>query len=79
MSELGRDYLQDEFCHEAEPPTWTTKEGEEIRVRDMDDDHLLNTIVYLERTYGHEEYLPFMWEDMEDERIRRGLDWKENT
>lgn len=30
--------------------TWKTKEGLIVRIKDMDDKHLVNTISYLERT-----------------------------
>lgn len=57
---------------------WTTREGKTMKISDMTDDHLCNTILYLSRrikevcsllTYPLEEKL----KPLEKERERRGL------
>ena len=35
-------------------PTWTTRDGTVVKVKDMSDKHLLNTIRFLRRTAGRE-------------------------
>ena len=35
----------------GEPGMWTTARGETLKIRDMDDRHLLNTIAFVERDY----------------------------
>ena len=41
---FDEDWLDDELYD-----TWITKEGEMIRIQDMDDKHLINAIKYLKR------------------------------
>lgn len=68
------------FKREAETLYWTTNDRREIYISDMDDDHLHNTILFIDRAIrnGHMAFsknhnLPHFLSVMEDERTHRGL------
>lgn len=47
--------LRAKAADDAVEPTWTTRDGRVIRVSDMDDTHVLNTLRHLERRIEEEE------------------------
>lgn len=67
--------------HEGEPErVWTSKDGREIPISRMSDQHLHNTILLIDRNMskgchkiGVNEDLADMLDKMEAERIKRGL------
>lgn len=74
------DVVGGSFKREAETLYWTTNDWEEIYISDMDDDHLHNTILFIDRTissgkmaFSKNHNLPHFLSVMEDERIHRGL------
>lgn len=49
---------------------WTTKDGKEIPINEMSDEHLLNTINMIKRVKNYQErdqeYYDWFWENLTD-------------
>ena len=66
------EVYEEQLYDNLEKGVWTTKNGDEIKITDMADSHLLNTINYLDNKMADGIMLCFR-EAMLDEAIKRGL------
>lgn len=65
------DLYMDEVEQQARSGVWETKDGEKVRVEDMTDSHLRNTIAFLKREDEVDILLPWI------NRLERELDRRE--
>ena len=52
--------------------TWVTKDGTEIPIKKMETSHIKNAMYMLEKRWP--DYLPEVYDDLEEELINRGDD-----
>ena len=59
-AECEVDLMRAKIAEEARSMVWTTRDGRHIRITDMTDQHLVNTLRMLERNNIMDIYLPWI-------------------